>query len=217
MNEYKKPSADLKRSYTIYLQTGIIFSLLIIIALFKIDFRGGEPVELAAYEQEIIEIEDIIQTEHQEEIPPPERPPVPIEVPDDEFIEDYDLNLDADLSFGDHLAIPPPPDLEEEPDEGFFEVVEHEPELIDGYDGLYKRISYPDRARISGIEGTVIVRFIVNTSGDVEQAEILRSVGAGCDEEALRAIRESKFRPGLQRGRPVPVRMSMPIRFVLQN
>lgn len=217
MDTYKKPSADLKRSYTIYLQTGIIFALLIIIALFKVDFRGGEPVELAAYEQEIIEIEDIIQTEHQEDIPPPERPPVPIEVPNDEFIEDYDLNLDADLSLGDHLAIPSPPDQEEEPDEGFFEVVEHEPELIGGYDDLYDRISYPERARISGIQGTVVVRFIVTVNGQVEDAEILRSVGGGCDEEALRAIRDSKFRPGLQRGRPVPVRMSMPVRFVLQN
>jgi len=57
----------------------------------------------------------------------------------------------------------------------------------------------------------------VNERGEVENPVIIRGIGGGADEEALRVVREAKFRPGLQRGRPVRVQFSLPIVFKLQN
>ncbi len=90
------------------------------------------------------------------------------------------------------------------------------PEIIGGDAALYQRIRYPETARRAGIQGRVIIRFIVNEQGIVEDPEIVRSVHPAIDEEALRVIRETRFRPGMQRGRTVRVQMSQPIFFRLQ-
>jgi protein TonB len=67
-----------------------------------------------------------------------------------------------------------------------------------------------------GVEGTVYVVFVVNTVGSIQDVEILRGIGGGCDEEALRVVSGApKWTPGKQRGRPVRVRMRLPIRFKL--
>jgi protein TonB len=68
----------------------------------------------------------------------------------------------------------------------------------------------------ANIQGRVYLQFIVNENGDVENPVVLRGIGGGCDEEAIRVIRETKFSPGLQRGRPVRVRYALPIIFMLR-
>ena len=81
---------------------------------------------------------------------------------------------------------------------------------------LRKNLKYPTQARRMGIEGTVYVVFVVNTDGTVQDVELLRGIGGGCDEEALRVVKGApKWTPGKQRGRPVRVRMRLPIRFKL--
>lgn len=65
----------------------------------------------------------------------------------------------------------------------------------------------------ANIEGRVIVQFVINKEGDVTQPVVLRGIGGGCDEEALRVIKLAKFRPGMQRGKPVPVKYTIPILF----
>ncbi len=72
-------------------------------------------------------------------------------------------------------------------------------------------------ARKAGIEGRVIIQFIVNEQGSVEDPRVVRGIGGGCDEEALRAVRQAKFKPGRQRGQPVRVQYSLPIVFKLQH
>jgi TonB family protein len=72
-------------------------------------------------------------------------------------------------------------------------------------------------ARRAGIEGRVYVQFIVNENGDVEEPRVIRGIGGGADEEALRAVRDAKFKPGVQRGRPVRVQYSLPVVFKLNN
>ena len=72
-------------------------------------------------------------------------------------------------------------------------------------------------ARKAGIEGTVNIQFIVNENGEVEDPRVIRGIGGGCDEEALRVIKNAQFEPGRQRGKPVRVQYSVPIRFQLQN
>jgi protein TonB len=112
--------------------------------------------------------------------------------------------------------MPEPPEEEEE-EEDFFVAVENMPKLKGGLAGLQRKITYPEMARKAGIEGTVTIQFIVNKNGKVEDPRVLRGIGGGCDEEALRVVKEAEFTPGRQRGNPVRVQYSLPIRFQLQN
>ena len=218
MTQRKKPEADLKNYHTVFLQIGLLITLLIFIIATKVEWTGQEAREYTLEEQEIIEMEEIIQTRHIETPPPPPRPPVPVEVPDDEIIEDVDIQINAELTLGGPLDLPPPPPAqEEEEEEDFFVVVEEMPELIGGLAELQRNIRYPEMARRAGIEGRVYVQFIVNERGEVENPQVIRGIGGGCDEEAIRAVQQAQFRPGTQRGRPVRVQYSLPIVFRLQN
>lgn len=217
MFERKKPEADLRKYYTILLQSGMLITLVIFIIAVKVDITSLGPEEIVMDEQEIVEMEEIIQTRQIETPPPPPRPPVPVEVPNDEIIEDVDIDISADLDLGGQLSMPPPPPQEEDEEEDFFVVVEDMPELIGGLAELQRQIRYPEMARRAGIEGRVYIQFIVNEQGEVEDPVVTRGIGGGADEEALRVVKQAQFRPGLQRGRPVRVQYSLPIVFRLQN
>ncbi len=216
----KKDNVDLRNYYNVYLQVGLAITLLTLIVMFRanLDFGGGVEFEIA--EQETIEMEEVVQTEQQTKPPPPPRPPVPVEVPNDEIIDDADLNLDASLDLDMALDLPPPPPAarkveDEEPE--IFLVVEQDPELIGGLEGLQKSIRYPEIARKAGIEGRVFVQFVVDEKGNVIDPVVTRGIGGGCDEAALDAVRKAKFKPGKQRGRAVKVQYSLPVTFRLQN
>ena len=98
----------------------------------------------------------------------------------------------------------------------FFEIVEQMPELIGGLGELQKKIRYPEIAKKAGVSGRVFVQFVVDEQGNVKDPVVTRGIGAGCDEEAIRAIMQAKFEPGKQRGKAVPVKMSLPITFKLK-
>jgi len=83
-------------------------------------------------------------------------------------------------------------------------------------DNIYKRIKYPKIARKAGIEGRVIVTFVVDEQGNVTNPVVLHRGGAGLDEAALDAIQQVKFFPGRHRGKVVKVQMSQPIVFKLR-
>lgn len=216
------PKFDLKKYYTLILEVGIILSLSFTIAIMKINIkpRGDEGITIAAT-QEIIEMEDITQTKQQQRPPAPPRPAVPVEVPNSEIIEDEIIYIDAELIFDEPLTIPPPPaekrDQVQEEEEDFFVVVEEMPELIGGIPALQQKIEYPAKAKMANIEGRVIIQFIVNEKGEVENPRVIRGIGGGCDEEALRVVKMAKFKPGKQRGKPVRIQYSIPILFKLRN
>jgi protein TonB len=101
-----------------------------------------------------------------------------------------------------------------------FDVVETQPSPPGGMSAWNKYLSdnlkYPTQARRMGVEGSVIVVFVVNTDGSIQDVEVLRGIGGGCDEEAVRVVKGApKWEPGKQRGRPVRTRMRLPIRFKL--
>ena len=217
INERKYAGSDLRRSYNILLQFGLIVALLFIIGLVRINLYSEPPEPLPIEEQEEVVMEDVIQTQQIETPPPPPRPPVPVEVPNDEIIEDEILDLDAELDLDGPLALPPPPPPSEKEEEDFFIVVEDPPQLIGGLAKLQKSVKYPAMATRAGIEGRVVIQFIVNEEGRVENPRVMRHIGGGCDEAALEAVRKAKFIPGRQRGRPVKVQYSLPIVFRLQN
>lgn len=103
--------------------------------------------------------------------------------------------------------------------EKVFVAVETMPELIGGIDGLTEEVEYPESAREAGVEGRVIVQFIVDEEGNVTEPAVLKAPdgdGAGAlEEEALRVVRQARFEPGMQRGKPVSVKMSLPVTFDL--
>jgi len=97
----------------------------------------------------------------------------------------------------------------------YFVAVEDLPEPVGGIIGIQGKVVYPEIARRAGIEGTVFVEVFIDEAGNVVQTFIVKGIGAGCDEAAIKAIQETKFIPGRQQGKPVKVRMAVPIRFRL--
>src|SRR6056297_1292544 len=110
-----------------------------------------------------------------------------------------------------------PQNSESSPQDDFFVVVEKMPELIGGLGSIQQKMRYPEMARKAGIEGRVYVQFVVDENGNVVDPQILRGIGGGADEEAIRVVSQAKFKPGMQRGKPVRVKYSLPILFSLGN
>ena len=198
----------------------MVLSLALLILALKLPLHPSAVDEIMMTTQETVQMEEIQQTKQVEAPPPPPKPPVPVEVPDDEILEDDDLDLDASLDLDEPLAdLPPPPppvEEEEEVEPEIFVIVEQMPDLIGGLEGLQKSITYPPIAKKAGVEGRVFVTFVVDEQGNVVDATVQRGIGAGCDEEALGAVRKAKFRPGKQRGKNVKVKMSLPVTFKLK-
>jgi protein TonB len=84
-------------------------------------------------------------------------------------------------------------------------------------DFLGKNLKYPNEARDKNISGKVIVKFVVDKEGNIQDATIVRGIGAGCDEEALRVVRKMpRWKPGNQNGKAVNVFFQLPVSFVLK-
>lgn len=216
----KKPEADVNKKHSLYLQYGTITTLLVFIALFNINFKIDRTADFQIAEQELVQIEEIITTVQENRPPPPPRPSAPVEVPNDEIFVDEILDLDAELRFDDPINLTPPPapptsDAETEEEPEIFVVVERMPELIGGLQSIQSKIVYPEIARLAGIEGRVMVSFVIDEEGDVLNPVVVRGIGGGCDEAAVEAVRKAKFTPGMQRGRPVRVHFTLPVTFKL--
>lgn len=87
---------------------------------------------------------------------------------------------------------------------------------------IYENVKYPEAARAKSTEGTVIVRFIIDTNGMIQEPSLIRNIGDGCGEEAMRVVglmneMPEKWIPGLQRGKPVDVYFNLPIKFRLEK
>lgn len=115
---------------------------------------------------------------------------------------------------------PPPPQVQEDEPKKTFTVVEVMPEYPGGVNEMMKflaeNIKYPTVAKENGVSGKVYVSFIVEKDGLISDITILRGIGAGCDEEAIRVIKMMpKWKPGTQRGQAVRVQYNVPIKFTL--
>ncbi len=103
-----------------------------------------------------------------------------------------------------------------------YTVEEQQPEFMGGMNGLgqllAQNIRYPSEAQKSRVEGRVFVSFVINTDGNVSDVNVLKGIGFGCDEEAVRVVKltNGRWKPGIQRGRPVRVKYNLPINFALQ-
>jgi len=212
----KNPKVDLKLKYRRTFEIGLVLALLVLIFAFKYFPRvEGEKMKIEA-PQELVDVEDIVNTKQETAPPPPPKPPIPIEAPSDEVLEDVELS-ETELDVNEQVAAPPPPPAEEEEvAPQFFVAVEEMPEPIGGIEAIQKRIVYPEIAKRAGVQGRVFVKAFVDENGNVIKAEIIKGIGAGCDEAAIKAVMATKFKPGRQRGKPVKVQVSIPILFKLK-
>jgi len=100
-------------------------------------------------------------------------------------------------------------------------IVELMPAFNGGEEAMYQflseNIKYPQVAKETGIQGTVIVKFVVEKDGSISDVQLLKTIGGGCDEEAVRVVKAMpKWKVGKQNGEPVRVYFTLPIRFTLQ-
>lgn len=110
---------------------------------------------------------------------------------------------------------------EHDPNEPFT-IVEEMPEFPGGKEAMMKylgnKIQYPKEATENGIEGTVFIAFVVEADGSISNVNMLRGIGGGCNEEALRVVKGMpNWKPGKQRGKEVRVKYNLPIRFKLTS
>ncbi len=224
MEAKKTPKADLESKKRIFLQIGIALALGAALVAFEWRHYERPEIDLGTLEIDFIEEEDIPIT--RQEQPPPPPPPEPsqelIIVDDDvELEEEFTIDIDADVFTEVQEFAPIVIEEEEEFDEEvIFTVVEDQPEFPGGEAARQKfledNLRYPQMAREAGIQGTVFVTFVVERDGSVTDVRILRGIGGGCDEEAVRVVSMMpRWEPGRQRGQPVRVQFNMPIRFRL--
>jgi len=127
---------------------------------------------------------------------------------------DPGLNTNPGTGTGPVESAPPPPDK-------IFTSVEQMPEFPGGQEALLRylatHIQYPTQAREEGIEGRVILRFVVDQGGNVGDIQIQRDIGGGCGKEAQRVVAKMpKWKAGKQNGTAVKVYYTLPVTFKLQ-
>jgi protein TonB len=215
MPTIKNYRADLRGKYRKYFEISLILSLSLIIAAFKLAPKDGISDEIITPHQGLITIENIIKTVQKPKPPPPPKPDPVLSKPD-EVPEEIEFNneIDLDAKINPPPPLPDPPTIREEPI--IFVAVEEMPYPIGGLQSIQEKVHYTEIGRRVGIKGTVYIEAIIDEEGNVINAIVKKGIGGGLDEEALNAVLITKFVPGKQRGKPVKVKLVVPIKFVLR-
>lgn len=213
----KNPEVDLKFRYRKVFEAATVIALGVLIVAFQVSKR----LELKAVQRTAarieIKMEDIPPTQQFKRPPPPARPAVPIETESEDVPEDVTIES-TELDFTEVPPPPPPPKEDEEKPPPPFVPYDRKPEPIGGWAAIQRNLVYPEIARKAGVEGTVYVYAWIDKQGNVRDAKVIKSLGvAGCDEAAVNAIRAVKWKPAMQRDKPVAVWVSIPVKFVLKD
>ena len=222
MQPKKTPEADIERKRAALMIIGLLFATALILVAFEWRTYDTEVASLGEVEIDLIE-EEIIPISQQQP-PPPPPPPAPttvleivedeVEIEEELVIEDMEIDESTEIEYI-------PEVVEEVEEEQIFTIVEEMPSFPGGEAAMIKYLAqntrYPPMAKEAGIEGTVYVTFVVNENGEVSDVRVLRSIGGGTDEEAIRVVQNMpRWTPGKQRGKPVRVQYNLPIRFTLR-
>lgn len=218
MSAFKHEEVDFWKRYSLHIEIGFLLSFLVLVLAVQVEWSTTKGFKPELKPQERITVTEVTPTDHKQNTPPPPKPPAPIEVPDNRTLETGDVNYDVSLGVAPNApdAEPPPPEPNEETRDEPFVTVEQPPALVGGKKALYESVEYPPFAKEVGIEGRVIVQFVVDEEGNVQNPTILKGVHKLLNEEAIKAVTEQTFEPGRQRGRPVPVQMEIPVVFQLK-
>lgn len=215
----KSPKADLENKRMIFTQIGLVLALAIV--FFAFEYRSYDKRVLNIVERQVEDIpEEIVPITDQTVKPPPPAPVVQTTVlqvvEDDVQVEDVKINVEVDQKTQIEVYVPPVREEEEVVEAEIFTVVESMPEYPGGPEEMMRfiaqNIKYPPIARESGIQGRVFVNFVVEPNGSVSNVKVLRGIGGGCDEEAIRVVQSMpKWTPGRQRGKAVRVSFNLPV------
>jgi TonB family C-terminal domain len=229
----KSKKADLEGGKSLGFLMGVVVGL----AVLFVGFEYGETDRQISIENVISAIvqEEEIEATVQEELPPPPAPePEVVKAPDIITIVEDNVKVehtvimssedDASRAQVDTYTAPVAVvEEEEEVEDSFvFVTVEDMPEYPGGNAALLKwigeNVNYPTIAAENGIEGRVYCQFVVNADGSVSDVVVVRPLDPNLDKEAIRVLKLlPKFKPGSQRGKPVRVKYSVPVRFQLQK
>ena len=214
----------------LFIEIGLIFALLVVLAAFEYKTYDKDVSMLTSDIQQIIEEEQIPIT-METPPPPPEMPKAPvlsdaIEIVDDDITieEDIFIETEDDASFAveirDYIEYSEEEDVEEE--EIPLAIVEEKPSFMGGDENtftkwVFERIVYPEVAKENGVQGRVVLSFIVDADGYVKNVTVLRGVDPSIDKEAVRVVSSSpRWKPGRQRDKAVRVRYNFPLNFQLR-
>ncbi len=225
LDEKKTPKADLENKKVFFMEIGLVIALALTLVAFEWKSYEKESVNLITRVAEDVP-EEMVEITQQNQPPPPAPPPqqtsiIQIVENDVQIDDDLDIDVEADQTTEMQKYVPVEEHKDEEQEEAqIFTVVESMPSFPGGEEARIKylndNIKYPQMARESGIQGRVFVTFVVERDGSVTDVKVLRGIGGGCDEEAVRVIQNMpKWIPGKQRGKPVRVQFNMPILFKL--
>ncbi len=230
MEAKKSPQADLEKKKGLYLEIGLV--AILAIALLAFNIKSYDQEEIVVQTRTALDEVDetLIQTAEEEQPPEPPEPEAPEVVTEVNIIENdaesenelgiLDMGDDANKA----AEAFTPVEIEEEQEvveEEIFVFVEEQPGFPGGDAELYKylgeNIKYPDLARNGKIEGEVFVRFVVEKDGSISNVRVMRDIGGGCGNEAVRVVKAMpKWKPGKQRGKAVRTEFNLPVRFTLK-
>jgi protein TonB len=216
MPALKNFKSDLKRIYKRSFEISLISSLSIIIAAFKFSPYSSTSDDIKITPQDIIKIEEIISTVQKPNIPEPPKIPQLIEASTADLSDDLilpDIEDHTPVKLPD--ASPPSHNIVLD-DEEFIHYPEDLPSPIGGLQSIQEKVHYTEIAKRIGLEGTVYIEARIDKNGNVVDAVIKKGLGGGLNEEALNAVKSTKFNPGKQRGKAVNVKMVIPIKFILK-
>ena len=234
MEVKKNPKFDLEKRRGMFLQIGFLVSFLIVLAAFEYKTPVEKTQELAF--EVLEEMDELIPIIVQEKEKKKEQPVVKkMEIKDliitDDEMDDDDLEIvDSDALEDDSYNISEVREEEEDNDEDvpFVRVEQmpifnpkknktYEEGIRDLFITMQKMTRYPVIAQENGVQGKVFVKFVVTKTGEVSNIQVVRSIDPALDKEAIRVVRNlPKFKPGMQRNKPVSVWFSGYISFVLQ-
>ncbi|MBP5136325.1 MAG: energy transducer TonB [Paludibacteraceae bacterium] len=229
MEVKKSPKAELSRTVTLFREIGFIVVLGLVLLAFE--WQSKEKKESIFDQQESVIIEEeIIPITQEEQTPPPEMPKIPvlsdaIDIVDDNIqVDDAVFSFEDDATLGveimDYIETVEEEEVEEEAIP--FALVENKPTFQGGDANTFSKwvnsqLEYPEIAKENGIQGRVTLQFTVNTDGSVSDVKVLRGVDSSLDKEAVRVVSASpKWKPGMQRDKPVRVTYTFPVIFQLR-
>jgi len=229
MEKIKSHKADLENKKFIFGEIGLIITLILLFLAFNIKSHDKATIDLNIRSTDNIteEIIPVTIQELKQPPPPPANKSVIINIVENtvEVEKDIEINAAADQETYVQEYIPPIQVEEDEEEvieeEEIFVVVESMPSFPGGMyklmEYLHKNIKYPLLAKELNIQGRVFVTFVIEKDGSVNDVKLLRGIGGGCDEEAIRVVKSMpKWIPGSQRNIPVRVQYNLPINFRLQ-
>lgn len=224
MESRKTSKGDLESKKAIFFEIGLVFALLLIYIAFNA--KSYQKRSVTMLQQRVQHTtEEIVPITEQKVKPPPPPPPKQVTqikiVSNDVKIND---NVDIDVNANMNTTVAkytPPVEDEDVQEQQIFMVVEDMPQFPGGMGALMKflasHIEYPALAKESGIQGRVFINFVVEPNGNIDHVKVLRGIGGGCDEEAVRVVKSMpKWIPGKQRGKPVRVSFNLPVKFTLE-